>query len=88
MERILNYIGGDLVDPQSGKYLENIEPATGKVYGEIPDSAQQDVELAVQAAEEAFLAWSKTSREERSRYMLRIADLIDDNLDATVPLET
>ncbi|WP_286743881.1 aldehyde dehydrogenase [Roseivirga sp. UBA1976] len=81
MERILNYIGGDLVDPQSGKYLENIEPATGKVYGEIPDSAQQDVELAVQAAEEAFLAWSKTSREERSRYMLRIADLIDDNLE-------
>ncbi|MEC7754398.1 MAG: aldehyde dehydrogenase [Bacteroidota bacterium] len=81
MERILNYIGGKLVEPQSGGYLDNIEPATGKVYGEIPDSDHQDIELAVQAAEEAFLAWSKTSREERSRCMLRIADLIDDNLE-------
>ncbi|WP_286756547.1 aldehyde dehydrogenase [Roseivirga sp. UBA838] len=81
MERILNYIAGKLVEPQSGGYLDNIEPATGKVYGEIPDSDHQDIELAVQAAEEAFLAWSKTSREERSRCMLRIADLIDDNLE-------
>ena len=81
MERILNYIAGKLVEPQSGGYLDNIEPATGKVYGEIPDSDHQDIELAVQAAEEAFPAWSKTSREERSRYMLRIADLIDDNLE-------
>lgn len=81
MERILNYISGDLVDPQSGKYLDNIEPATGKVYGEIPNSDHQDVELAVQAAEGAFPAWSKTTREERSRYMLKIAELIDENLE-------
>ena len=81
MERILNYIAGELIEPQSGEYLENIEPASGKVYGEIPDSTQQDVEAAVQAAEKAFPAWSNTSREERSRIMLKIADLIDENLD-------
>jgi aminomuconate-semialdehyde/2-hydroxymuconate-6-semialdehyde dehydrogenase len=81
MERILNYIAGELIEPQSGEYLENIEPATGKVYGEIPDSAQKDVEAAVQSADKAFPAWSNTSREERSRIMLKIADLIDENLD-------
>lgn len=81
MDRILNYIGGKLVEPESNQYLENIEPATGKVYGEIPDSDREDIELAVQAAEEAFPSWSKTSREERSRIMLKIADLIDQNLE-------
>lgn len=81
MERILNYIAGELIEPQSGEYLENIEPATGKVYGEIPDSAQKDVEAAVQSVDKAFPAWSNTSREERSRIMLKIADLIDENLD-------
>lgn len=88
MERILNYIAGELTEPQSGRYLENIEPATGKVYGEIPDSDIQDVELAVQAAEEAFPSWSKTSREERSRILLKIADLIDENLEMLALAET
>lgn len=88
MERILNYIGGELVEPQSGAYLDNIEPATGKVYGEIPDSDAQDVEKAVQAAEEAFSGWSKTSRAERSRIMLKIADLIDQNLEMLAMAES
>ena len=81
MERILNYIGGRLIEPQSGKYLENIEPATGKVYGEIPDSDSQDIDAAVKAAELAFPLWSKTPRTERSRLMVKIAELIDLNLD-------
>ncbi|HEY9118081.1 MAG TPA: aldehyde dehydrogenase [Roseivirga sp.] len=81
MERIQNYIGGQFFGPKSGQYLENIEPATGKVYGEIPDSDESDVELAVQAAEMAFPTWSQTPRSERSRLMLKIADLIDDQLE-------
>lgn len=81
MERILNYIGGKLIEPQSGQYLENVEPATGKVYGEIPDSDSRDIDFAVKAAEQAFLLWSKTPRAERSRLMLKIADLIDENLE-------
>lgn len=81
MERILNYIGGELLEPKSGQYLENIEPATGKVCGEIPDSAKAEVDLAVQAAEGAFPSWSQMPRAERSRLMLRIADLIDEQLE-------
>lgn len=88
MERILNYIGGKLVEPQSGNYLENIEPATGKVYGEIPDSDSLDVDAAVKVAEKVFPLWSKTPRAERSRLMLRIADLIDENLEKLAQAES
>ena len=47
MKKILNYINGELVEPFSGSYLENYNPANGKVYSLIPDSDKQDVLHAV-----------------------------------------
>lgn len=88
MDRILNYIGGELVEPIANQYLENIEPATGKVYGQIPDSDVEDVKAAVNAAEAAFPVWSKMSRAERSKVMLKIADLIDKNLEPLAMAES
>ncbi len=79
MERILNYINGELVTPASGKYLDNYDPARGTVYSEISDSDAADIDRAVAAAKEAFPSWSKTPREERSRLMLKVAELIDQN---------
>ncbi|GAB5524971.1 MAG: aldehyde dehydrogenase [Roseivirga sp.] len=79
MVRILNYINGELVRPVSGKYLDNYDPSRGTVYSEIPDSDAADIDRAVSAAKEAFPAWSKTPREERSRLMLKVAELIDQN---------
>lgn len=81
MFRIRNYINGTLVEPQSGQYLDNIEPATGKVYSLVPDSESRDVDAAVQAAKDAFPGWSRTPASDRSRALLRIADLIESNLD-------
>jgi aminomuconate-semialdehyde/2-hydroxymuconate-6-semialdehyde dehydrogenase len=81
MQHIKNYINGQLVEPASKTYLDNFCPATGKVYSHIPDSDEQDVEMAYQAANEAFKLWSITSKEKRSEYLLKIADLIDKNLD-------
>lgn len=71
-----NYIGGSLQPSLSGNFLDNYSPATGKVYSKIPDSNEQDVELAVKAAEQAFENWSNTSNTDRSRMMLKIASLI------------
>ncbi|KYG81069.1 aminomuconate-semialdehyde/2-hydroxymuconate-6-semialdehyde dehydrogenase [Roseivirga ehrenbergii] len=88
MERILNYINGQLVEPVSKSYLENIDPSRGKVYGEIPDSDERDVQLATQAAKDAFPTWSATPREERSRLMLKVADLIDANLEKLAKAES
>lgn len=79
--QIRNFVDGQFVEPLGGKYLDNIEPATGKPYSQVADSDSRDVELAVAAAEKAFADWSKTPAAERSRLLLRIADLIERNLE-------
>jgi aminomuconate-semialdehyde/2-hydroxymuconate-6-semialdehyde dehydrogenase len=81
MEKISNYINGELVAPVSGKYIDNINPAEGTVYSLIPDSDEKDVDLAVTAAKKAFEAWSSMPVEKRSALMLRVADLIDRDLE-------
>jgi len=81
MEKIQNYIGGKLVPPQSEKYFDNFEPAKGKVYSLIPDSDASDIDKAVQAAKKAFPTWSVMSKQERSKRMLKLADLILKNAD-------
>jgi len=81
MQLIGNYINGETVAPVSGEFLDNIDPATGQVYSKTPDSDQADVEKAYAAAASAFVSWSKTSAEERSRALNRIADRIEANLE-------
>ena len=83
-----NYIGGNLIAPLSGKFIDNVNPATGEVYGQIPDSNEKDVEAAVHAAKKIFRSWSLTSVEERFRILNRIATLIDENLEALALAET
>lgn len=83
-----NYIGGNLIGPLSGNFIDNIDPATGKVYGQIPDSSTKDVEAAVHAAQKAFPLWSTTPVEERFKILNRIAELIDANLDNLALAET
>jgi aminomuconate-semialdehyde/2-hydroxymuconate-6-semialdehyde dehydrogenase len=86
--QIRNFIDGQFVEPAGGKYLDNIEPATGKPYSLVPDSDAADVELAVAAADKAFLAWSKTAAADRSRILLRIADFIERDLEKLARAES
>ena len=81
MQKIKNYINGELIEPAAKQYIDNYNPATGKVYSLIPDSDEKDVQLAVDAALAAFPKWSNTPIDERSRIMLKIAELIEKNLD-------
>lgn len=78
---IKNYIGGELVEPVSRAYLDNVDPSTGQVYSQAPDSDHRDVEHAVAAAERAFPSWSRTPADERCRLMLRVADALERDLD-------
>ena len=80
-KKIRNFIDGEFVEPLGGKYLDNIEPATGKPYSQVADSGKEDVDLAVEAAENAFADWSKKPAAERSQILLRIADLIARDLE-------
>lgn len=75
--KILNYINGVFEEPINDEWLDNYNPAKGEKYAKIPDSDAQDVEAAVVAAKAAFPAWSGLRQEERSAYLLKIADLID-----------
>ena len=81
MEKIQNYINGVFQDAHSNQTFENINPAIGAAYATIPDSDISDINQAVMAAKAAFPAWSTCSAQERSRVMLRISELIHEQLD-------
>lgn len=88
MKKILNFINGEYVESVQGLFIDNYEPATGAVYSQIADSDYGDIEIAVQAANAAFVTWSKTSPEERCAIMLRIADGIERRLEEFALAET
>ena len=76
-ERYDNFIGGRWVAPVKGKYMVDVSPATGHAITEVPLSTAEDVELALDAAHAAKVAWAETSVTERSRVLNAIADVID-----------
>lgn len=88
MQKIANYIDGELIPAASGDYLDNYNPAEGKIYSLLPDSDAPDVAHAVQAASAAFPAWANMPVERRSSILLRIADLIDRDLDKLARAES
>jgi aminomuconate-semialdehyde/2-hydroxymuconate-6-semialdehyde dehydrogenase len=88
MLKIENYIGGEMVAPASGEYLDNYNPAIGEIYSLIPDSDETDVERAVAAAKRAFPIWSKQSAEERHDVLMQIVQLIERDLDSLAEAES
>jgi len=78
MEKIKNYINGKLVESSSGNYIDNYNPASGKVYSLVPDSNEDDINAAVLAANTAFQSLSKTSKKYRSDLLMRLASKIED----------
>ena len=88
MIEIKNYINGKLSLPASGKSLDNCEPATGQIYSSVPDSNSSDIDAAVAAAQSAFPAWSQLPNGERAGWLHRLANLIDQNLDELVEIES
>jgi len=83
-----NYIGGNLIGPLSGDFLDNINPATGEIYGQIPNSNKKDIDVAVLSAQKAFPSWSTSNLEKRFTILNKIAELIDENVDALALAET
>jgi aminomuconate-semialdehyde/2-hydroxymuconate-6-semialdehyde dehydrogenase len=88
MEKLLNFIDGAYIAPISGEYIDNFEPATGKVYSLIANSDERDVEMAVQAAEKAFPIWSSMSTEERSAILVRLSAGIEQRMEEFVAAES
>jgi aldehyde dehydrogenase len=87
-ERYENFIGGHWVAPVRSEYSENVTPATGKPFTEVPRSTPEDIELALDAAHAAKDAWGVASVTERSRVLNRVADAIEDNLELLAVAES
>ena len=68
--------------------MDNINPATGEIFCQIPDSNKKDIAIAISAAKRAFSAWSVTPAEERFKILNRIATLIDEHSDEMALAET
>ena len=81
---IQNFINGQYVSPQSGQYLDNYHPASGLVYGKIPNSNPTDVDTAVEAAKKAFPAWAALPPEQRCDILLGIAEGISELLNCVL----
>jgi aminomuconate-semialdehyde/2-hydroxymuconate-6-semialdehyde dehydrogenase len=88
MEKILNYINGGWHENVHLSTIEVIEPATSNSFGTIPLSDSATIDVAVMAAEAAFLSWSNTQLEERSKWLNRIADGIEARMDEFVVAES
>ncbi len=86
--KLANSIGGELVEPADGAYFDDVDPATGAVCAQVPDSDERDVARAVEAAHRAFKGWSGTPAAERSRLLGHLADLIEGDLDELARLES
>ena len=87
-EKYDNFIGGKWTKPVDGKYFENITPISGKPFCEVARSNEKDIELALDAAHAAKNAWGKTSITERSNILLKIADVMEQNLETISLAET
>jgi aminomuconate-semialdehyde/2-hydroxymuconate-6-semialdehyde dehydrogenase len=88
MDILQNFIDGCYQDPINKNYLDNIEPATGLVYGQVPNSCLNDVELAVNAAEKALPQWQAAPLEQRADILYAIAQGIESQLDELALAET
>lgn len=83
-----NFVGGNFIGPLSGNFLESINPATGKVICQVPDSNSKDIDVAVAAAKQAFTTWSTSSPDFRFTILNKIATLIDENMAQLALAET
>ncbi|MCB1044582.1 MAG: aldehyde dehydrogenase [Acidobacteria bacterium] len=88
MQELANFINGEYRTPLGNRYLDNFNPATGAVYSLCPASNARDVQMAVEAARTAFPVWSKMPTDERSRILMRVADLIEDRLETFADAES
>lgn len=88
MEKILNYIDGKLIEPKSGNFFPNYNPSNGAAYALVPDSEKEDIDFAVAAAKKAFHSWSKTSKQERSDLLMKLADAIEKNAEELIIAES
>src|SRR5438309_1470109 len=75
---LANYVGGEWTPARSGRTYEKRNPANpAEIVGEFPASGEEDVAAAVEAAANAFPAWSAMPAAARATVLMRAADAIE-----------
>jgi len=87
-EKYDHFINGEWVAPEGGEYFENVSPIDGKVFTHAARGNAKDVDKAIDAAIAAFPGWSKTAVATRSNLLLKIAQVVEDNLEYLAIVET
>ena len=87
MDRYQLYIDGGFADPHSGEWFDSFNPYTGKAWGSIPKADAADADRAIEAARRAFRPWARTTASERGRLLLRLADLIEADVEHLAAVE-
>ena len=77
MKTIANHIDGTDRPPANNCYFATENPATGQEYARVPDSDQQDLNLAVEAATRAFPAWRDLGGDKRGELLDKLATLLE-----------
>jgi acyl-CoA reductase-like NAD-dependent aldehyde dehydrogenase len=83
-----NLIGGEWADSSGGETMEVLNPSTGELIAEVPAATAEDVDRAVQAAKKALVEWRETTPGERSEFLLKLANAIDEHADELAELES
>ena len=85
---VKNYINGKSQESLSGQFTDLINPTTGEVFGKAALSDEKDIDLAYKAAAKAFESWKETTPSERSMALWKIADVLEQNIEEIVSLES
>src|SRR3989442_2475828 len=76
-----NYVGGAWRTPETAEWLEDTNPATGRVIARVPLSTKEDVDVAVQEALRAWDAWRETPPLDRARHFFTLRDLMEQHFE-------
>ncbi|QNH51135.1 CoA-acylating methylmalonate-semialdehyde dehydrogenase [Acinetobacter venetianus] len=73
-------INGQFIESETQQWQDIVNPATQEVIGRVPFATVQEVDAAIQAAQDAFASWRQTPIQARMRIMLKLQDLIRTNM--------
>jgi len=77
MTTFKNFIAGQWVEPTTGDYFDDINPAdTRDVVGKFPKSGKADVQRAVESAKKGFALWKRTPAPARGDILRKVGDLL------------
>jgi malonate-semialdehyde dehydrogenase (acetylating)/methylmalonate-semialdehyde dehydrogenase len=81
MQKIINYINGEWIEPVVLEMIDVVNPATGEPLAQTPVCGSQEVNMAAAAAADALSGWRRTPAQERIQYLFKLRDLMKSNLD-------